>query len=43
MLEKLLRRPTPRRPWKDRLLALVAKVIAPMHPTNPSGNNLSQR
>lgn len=28
---------------KDRLLALLARVLAPMHPTNKSGNNMSQR
>lgn len=28
---------------RDRLLELLARILAPMHPTNASGNNVSQR
>lgn len=28
---------------RRRLLDVLARVLAPMHPTNKSGNNVSQR
>lgn len=28
---------------RERLLELLARLFAPMHPTNASGNNVSQR
>lgn len=28
---------------RARLLALLAKLVSPMHRTNSSGNNMSQR
>jgi len=31
------------RDLRRRLIDLLARVIAPMHPTNASGNNQSQR
>lgn len=28
---------------RDRILRLLARLVTPMHPTNASGNNMSQR
>lgn len=41
-----MKRPSPKEllsRLRRRLLDLLARVIAPMHPTNKSGNNMSQR
>lgn len=33
----------PRPSLRQRILSILARIIAPMHRTNASGNNMSQR